>query len=382
MADRPRLPYGRQWLDDDDVAAVVEVLRGDWLTTGPLVAEFERALAARASTRHAAAVSSGTAALHTAYFAAGLTRGDAIVTSPLTFVSTASVALNLGAGVRFADVDPGTGNLDPGAAGSAVEADTRLIVPVDYAGHPADYEAFSRLAGSRGLHVVADAAHSFGATYHGRPAGSLAHASTTSFHPVKPITTGEGGAVFTDIDEWQTRATEFRNHGIVRDACRHRRPGGSWHYEVHELGLNYRLPDVLCALGLSQLAKLDRFLARRREIAARYTAALGEAGGLELPVVLEGVEPGWHLYIVRVRDAGRREALFDFLRRQGLLVQLHYVPVHLHPVFAELGFRPGQFPNAEDYASRAMSIPLYPKMSDNDVDRVIRTVLVGAKQLL
>ncbi len=230
--------------------------------------------------------------------------------------------------------------------------------------------------------VAADAAHSLGATYHGRPAGSLAHASATSFHPVKPITTAEGGAVFTDLDDWRVRAEEFRNHGIVRDRARHLEPDGDWHYEVQNLGLNYRLPDVLCALGLRQLEKLNDFIARRREIAARYSAALGEAEGIELPVVLDGVEPGWHLYVVRVRDAARRRAMFDHLRSEGLIVQLHYVPVHLHPVFRELGFMPGSVPRAEDYAARAISIPIYPAMSDDDVDRVIETVLAASRELL
>ena len=382
MSDRPRLPYGRQSLDDDDVEAVAGVLRGDWLTTGPLVGEFEGALAVRTGSRHAIAVNSGTAALHTAYFAAGLTRGDSIVTSPLTFVSTASTAIHLGAEVRFADVDPATGNLDPSSVAAQLDSSTRLIVPVDYSGHPADYDAFHALAAERGILVVADAAHSLGATYHGRPAGSLAHASATSFHPVKPITTAEGGAVFTDLDDWRVRAEEFRNHGIVRDRARHLEPDGDWHYEVQSLGLNYRLPDVLCALGLRQLEKLNDFIARRREIAARYSAALGEAEGIELPVVLDGVEPGWHLYVVRVRDAARRRAMFDHLRSKGLIVQLHYVPVHLHPVFRELGFRPGSVPRAEDYAARAISIPIYPAMSDDDVDRVIETVLAASRELL
>ena len=382
MPERPPLPYGRQWLDEDDVEAVTRVLRGDWLTTGPLVEELERAIAARGGARHATAVSSGTAALHTAYFAAGLEEGDEVVTSPLTFVSTASAALHLGAGVRFADVDPRTGNVDPQAMEEAIGPATRLLVSVDYAGHPADYGSLRALGDRRGIRIVADAAHSFGAAYRGDPVGALAHATTVSFHPVKPITTGEGGAVLTDDDEWRSRAAGFRNHGIVRDQSRHRGTGGAWYHEVQALGLNYRLPDILCALGLSQLGKLDRFLARRREIAHRYTRALGDLSGIELPCVLEGVSPGWHLYVIRVKDAARRESLFDFLRRKGLGVQLHFIPVHLHPLFQDLGYRAGSCPHAEEFASRAISIPIFPRMRDDDVDRVVDTLLQGAKELL
>ncbi|MDX1390018.1 MAG: UDP-4-amino-4,6-dideoxy-N-acetyl-beta-L-altrosamine transaminase [Acidobacteriota bacterium] len=382
MTERRFLPYGKQWLDDEDVDAVAAVLRGDWLTTGPRVDEFEEALAARAGTRHAVAVSSGTAALHTAYFAGGLGEGDEIVVPALTFVATASCALHLGSTVRFADVDPRTGNIDPDSMEEAIGPATRFVVPADYAGHPADYTAIRAVTDRRGVRVVADGAHSFGASYHGKPASALADATATSFHPVKPITTGEGGAVITDDDAWDDRARLFRNHGIVRDPGRQRSPGGAWHYEVQALGLNYRLPDILCALGLSQLKKLDRFLARRREIAAAYTETLAEARGIELPVAEEGVEPGWHLYVIRVSDASRREPVFDFLRRDGVGVQLHYTPVHLHPLYQDLGYESGSCPRAEDFASRAISIPIFPRMTDDDVQRVIDTVIRANREVL
>ncbi len=382
MTERESLPYGKQWLDDDDVAAVAAVLRGDWLTTGPLVEEFETVLAARAGTRHATAVSSGTAALHAAYFAAGLGKNDEIVVPALTFVSTASCALHLGAGVRFADVDSRTGTIDPGSMEQAIGPATRFVVPVDYAGHPADYEAIRAVTDRRGVRVVADGAHSFGASYHGKPASTLSDATATSFHPVKPITTGEGGAVLTDHDDWHDRACLFRDHGIVRDPARHRTAGGAWYYEVQALGLNYRLPDILCALGLSQLRKLDSFLTRRREIATMYSAGLGDARGIELPAVEERVEPGWHLYVIRVGEASRRERVFDFLRREGLGVQLHYTPVHLHPLYQDLGYGTGSCPHAEDFASRAISIPIFPRMTDDDVNRVIDTVIHAAGELL
>jgi dTDP-4-amino-4,6-dideoxygalactose transaminase len=381
MTEGRELPYGRQWISEDDLRAVERVLGGAWLTTGPAVEEFERALALRGGVRAAVAVNSGTAALHSAYFAAGLSPGDELITSPLTFVATASVAVQLGARVRFCDVDARTGNLDPERVEEAVGERTRLLVPVDYAGHPADYDRLAAIAGPRELGLVADAAHSFGATYRGRPVGSLADATTTSFHPVKLITTAEGGALLTDREDWQQRALEFRNHGIVRaDGSSADEPG--WHYEIRSLGLNYRIPDVLCALGLSQLSKMESFLARRREIASRYMEAFADLEALELPAVLDGVAPAWHLFVVRVRDAGRRRALFDRLRSRGMRVQVHYIPVYLHEAFRALGYQPGLCPVAEAFAQRALSLPIFPGMSESDLAWSIDTILEAAAETL
>lgn len=386
MADRPpsdrKLPYGSQWVDDDDIAAVVEVLRGEWLTTGPTVDAFEAALAAAGGARHAVAVSSGTAALHTMYAAAGLGRDDELVTSPLTFVATATAALMLGARVRFADVEPDTGTLDAAAAAAASTAATRLWVAVDYAGHPARYDELGTAAERHGVELLADAAHSFGARYKGRAVGAVARATATSFHPVKPFTSAEGGAVLTDDDRWAEAARAFRNHGMVRDRKRLRHPGAAWYYEVQSLGLNYRLPDVLCALGLSQIGKLERFIARRRAIAARYQRAFAELAALELPVVRDDSEPAWHLYAVRVREASRRDAFFDALQARGLGVQVHYLPVHWHPAYEDLGYRRGLCPIAEDYAARVVSLPLFPKMTDSDVERVVETVAATCRDVL
>jgi perosamine synthetase len=382
MADD--IPYARQWLDEDDVEAVARALRGDFLTTGPLVEAFERELATRAETAHAVAVSSGTAALHSAYFALGLGPGSALVTSPLTFVATASAAALLGADVRFADVEASTGNLDPEAAGAALDAPVRAVAAVDFAGHPARYEQLREICEAGGAALVADAAHSFGARRGGCAATALADVAITSFHPVKLITTAEGGALLTSRADLAQRARRFRNHGIVREPEQFLalESPGPWHYEVHELGLNYRLPDVLCALGLAQLAKLSRFVARRREIAARYQAELASLASLELPVVEPACEPSWHLYVVRVREAKRRRDFFEALRARGLGVQLHYAPVHLQPAFRARGFRAGQFPRAEDFAARALSLPLFPRMSDANVSRVIETVHAAARALL
>lgn len=383
MAEPSFLPYGRQSLDADDVEAVLQVLRGDWLTTGPAVEAFESGLTGFTRARHARVVNSGTAALHAAYAAAGLGPGHSIVTSPLTFVATAHCAVWLGADVRFADVDPATGLIDPDQAAALVDDSTRLIVPIDYAGHPCDYSALRALAERTGTTLVADAAHSLGATYEGDPVGTLAHLTATSFHPVKPITSAEGGAVLTDDPELDRRVAQFRNHGIERDRDRMQDGDpGPWKYEVQALGLNYRMPDVLCALGLSQLGKLESFLARRQELAARYTRDLADVAGIELPPTAANTTPGWHIYVIRVREAGRRRAMFERLRHEGLGVQLHYDPVHLHPFYADRGHRSGACPNAEDFTSRAISIPLYPALADADADRVVATIRAAAADIL
>lgn len=374
MSDQP-IPYGRQSIDDDDIAAVVETLRSDLLTTGPRVAGFEAGLASVTGARFVAAVSSGTAALHTAYAALGLGPGDEVVMPPLTFAATANAALYLGARPVFADVDPETGLLDPVAVAAAITPRTRAVVAVDYAGLPADYAAIRSAMARAELPIVADAAHSLGAHDGGQPVGRLADLTTLSFHPVKLITTGEGGAVATDNADWYRRVAGFRAHGIVRDQTRLPRDEGPWHQEMQSLGYNYRLSDVASALGSSQLAKLGRFIARRRAIAARYDQAFGRLPGLRLPGRRTGAESAWHLYVLRVvDDPPSRRAFFERLAAAGLGVQVHYLPVYRHPYYAELGYRPGQCPAAEDFYQRALSIPIFPAMADGDVDRVIETV--------
>ena len=378
----PLIPYGRQWIDDDDIAAVASVLRSDYLTTGPAVDNFEQALEAVTGASRAVALNSGTSALHAMYFGAGLGPGDEVITTPLTFAATANAALYLGATVRFVDVLADTGNIDPGAVEAAIVPRTRLVVAVDYAGHPADYDALSDVTSQRGVTLLADAAHSLGATYRGRPVGRLAAASELSFHPVKPITTGEGGAVITDDEELADRVARFRTHGITRDPEVMERDDGAWHYEQHDLGFNYRLTDLHAALGTSQLRRLGAFLARRRAIADRYLEQLGDLDMLTLPEVRQDVEPGWHLFVVRVAEASRRRPFFDRLREHGLGVQVHYIPVHHHPYYRRLGFAPGTCPIAEDYSARAISLPIFPQMSDDEVDRVISAVRMAARDIL
>ncbi|WP_394360361.1 DegT/DnrJ/EryC1/StrS family aminotransferase [Amycolatopsis sp. SB7-3] len=368
------LPYGRQSVSDEDIAAVTEVLRGDWLTTGPAVTRFEEDLAEHTGGTPAVAVTSGTAALHVAYAAAGIGPDDEVVTSPMTFVATAATAALLGGKVVFADVEADTGNLDPAAAAAAVTSRTKVVAAVDYAGHPAELDELGRIAHDNGALLLEDAAHSVGGSWQGRPVGSLADLTTFSFFPTKNLTTAEGGAVVAGSDELLARARGFRNHGLVRDKAAQRYPDeGAWHQEVHEFGLNYRLPDVLCALGSSQLRRLAEFKKRRAEIHARYTAALSSVDGVLTPAVREGADPVWHLYPLRVLE-GRRRALFDHLRAKGIGVQVNYIPAYWHPVFEDLGYRRGMCPNAELYYSQELSLPLFPALTDADVDRVIDEV--------
>ncbi len=380
------LPYGRQWLDEADIDSIVKVLRSDYLTTGPLVERFEGSLASFTGARFASVVNSGTSALHAAYFAAGLEAGDEIVTSPLTFAATANAALYLGATVRFVDVRADTGNIDPEGLEAAITERTKLIVPVDYAGHPADYDEITAIAQQHGTKVVADAAHSLGATYKGRKVGTLADATELSFHPVKPVTTAEGGAVLTDDPDMDKRAKLFRTHGITKapdEMAADAEAEGPWFHEMQHLGFNYRLTDVQCALGTSQMTKLETFINRRQEIAERYTSALKDLSELLLPTERPDVRSGWHLYVIRVAgDAARRRPLFDRLRDLGLGVQVHYIPVHFHPYYQQLGYKKGICPVAEDFYHRAVSLPIYPQMSDDDVAWSIERVRQAVKDVL
>jgi len=390
------LPYGRQSIDESDIEAVATVLRGDWLTTGPAVTTFEEDLA-RLSTAsavstvstvsspgaapiQAVSVTSGTAALHVAYAALGVGAGDEVVTTALTFVATASCASMLGATVVFADICADTGNLDPQAVAAAMTDRTRVIAGVDYAGHPIDAPALTAIAHAGDAALLEDAAHSVGGSLDGQPVGSLADLTTFSFFPTKNLTTAEGGAVLTRRQEVADRARAFRTIGLVRDPRVLRLPDeGPWHQEVHDFGLNYRLPDLLCALGSSQLRRLPAFKARRDAITARYNQGLADIDELRLPACRDGADPMWHLYPLRIRD-GRRRALFEHLRANDVGVQVNYIPVYWHPVYADLGYRRGMCPVAEDYYSQQISLPIFPDLADGDVDRVIDLIrgFVGA----
>ncbi len=374
VRSRP-LPYGRQSISQADIDAVVSVLRSDLLTTGPQVERFEKAFARTVETREAAALSSGTAALHAAASALGLGRGDEAIVPCLTFAASANCFLYQGARPIFADVDPDTLLLDPESVESLITPRTKAILAVDFAGQPCDYPRLRRIAQGKGIALIADSCHALGARLQGRPVGGLADISTFSLHPVKHVTAGEGGAASTDSPQLAQAMRRFRNHGIGSD---HRQRLGSWVYAVEELGFNYRLTDFQSALARRQLSELPRWLRRRREIASRYDHAFEQLESV-LPLQRrEGVEHAYHLYVIRLvpeRLAADRKRIFEALRAEGIGVNVHYIPVHLHPYYRDaLGTAPGQCPRGEQAYESILTLPLYPAMSESDVDDVIEAV--------
>ena len=374
------LPYGRQSLNEQDIQAVVEVLRSDWLTTGPKVGEFEERFAAWVRAKYGVSFSSGTAALHGAAFAAGLGPGDEAITMPMTFCATANCVLYQGANAVFADVSPDTLNLDPGEVSKKLSARAssrvKAIIAVDYAGHPAALDELGALAKAHGMFLIEDACHALGAEFHGKRVGSIADMTVFSFHPVKHLTTGEGGMVTTNDARLAETLRRFRNHGISSEA-RQRHESGQWFYEVVLLGFNYRLTDIACALGLSQLEKLDANLARRREIAAQYAEAFWDLPAIVIPTVRDGVVPAWHLYPVRLKlellAAGRGE-IFQALRAENIGVNVHYIPVHQHPYYRERFNTEAGYPVAEDAYERLISLPMFHSMTAQDVEDVIHAL--------
>lgn len=368
------IPYGHQSINDADVEAVVDALRSDWLTTGPLVEKFELAIEAIVGAP-SVVVSSGTAALHCAYAAIGIEPGDEVITPPITFIATQATAALMGAKIVFADVQSDTANIDPQAVEAAITPRTKAIVAVDYAGHPADMSELRRIADKYGVFLIEDAAHSIGSLYKGLPVGSLADITTFSFFPTKNLTTAEGGALASTKPELLRRAREFSRQGLIRDPARfqiHRE--GPWHQEVHEFGINYRLPDVLCALGISQIHKLAQFKQKRKTLFDTYMSAFSEAQNLILPVVRSYVDPMWHLYPLRVPKNVRAE-MFSSLRKSGIGVQVNFLPVYWHPVFANDGYARGLCQVAETFYQQEISLPMYVGLDEKNQQFVIDHVL-------
>jgi perosamine synthetase len=367
------LPYGRQTIDDADVAAVVATLRSDWLTTGPAVAEFERRFADVVSARYAVAVSSGTAALHAAASAAGVGPGDEAITTPLTFVATANAVLYQGGRPVFADIDSARLTIDPASIERLLTSRTKAIMPVHYAGQPCDLDAIQALARARGLRVIEDAAHALGARYRGRPIGALSDLTVFSLHPVKHVTSGEGGVVTTDDADLADRLRRFRNHGLAADATT-RNASGAIYSEMVDLGFNYRITDIQCALATTQLGKLDASLARREAIASRYRTALREQRGMTMPMVAGDVRHAWHIFPILLeldRLAVDRQTIFAALRAENIGVTVHYIPAYWHPYYERLDYPRGLCPVAEDTAARLLTLPMFPGMTDADVDDVV-----------
>jgi perosamine synthetase len=371
------LPYGRQTIDEHDIQSVVEVLRSDWLTTGPKVREFEQAFARALGAGEAVAVSSGTAALHAAMHALGVGPGDEVIVPALTFAASANCAVYQGATPVFADVDSRTLLIDPKDVKAKITLRTRAVIAVDYAGQPCDYDALREITGRHDLALVADACHSLGGSYKGRAVGTLADLNIFSLHPVKAMTTGEGGMITTESFETAYRMRCFRNHGVTSDHCQ-REKEGSWLYDMVELGYNYRLNDLQCALGLSQLSKVFDWVARRRTIARRYDRAIAPMIGVERLARRDDAESAYHLYVVRLGTAclsADRARIFAALRAEGIGVNVHYLPVHLHPFYRKrFGTGPGLCPRAEAAYETILSLPLFPAMSDGDVEDVIQAL--------
>lgn len=361
------IPYSTQDISEADIRAVVAVLRSGWLTQGPALERFEKALARKVRAKFAIAFNSGTAALHAAYFAAGVGKGDEVIVPSLTFAATANAALYQGATPVFADSDPEDGTMSVAAARKKISKRTKAIVPVDYAGRPADLRAFKALAKKHGLVFIEDAAQALGASYRGMPVGTQADMTMFSFHPVKSITTGEGGVIVTDNETYANALRLFRSHGISKDAKTFARKGrGPWYQEMQELGYNYRMPEMSAALGLSQLTRLATFIRKRRAAAKRYASLLKDIPGLVLPPAERAHErSAWHLYPIRLAPAlaHKRDAVFAALRGAGIGVQVHHVPVHTHLYYEKLGCQKGLCPNAEAFVASEISIPLFSKIT-------------------
>lgn len=375
------LSYGKQQIDEDDIAAVVETLQSPFLTQGPKVEEFEQAVADYVGAKYAVAFSNGTAALHGACYAAEIGDGDEVITTPITFVATSNAVLYCGGTPVFADIDERTYNIDPLDIKKKITPKTKAIMSVDFTGQPVDIDTIMDIARRHNLVVIEDGAHSLGANYKGRKVGSQADMTMFSFHPVKPITTGEGGIITTNSEVYFEKLKLFRSHGISKTS--HAIEQGDWYYEMTELGFNYRMSDIQAVLGLSQMRKLDGFIERRREIAALYNEKLASVPGVILPEQLDETESGWHLYMIQLDSkvlTKSRRSIFDEMRVLNIGVHVHYIPVYWQPYYQGLGYEKRLCPVAEDWYAQALTLPIYPGMTDEDISDVVGALRIVASE--
>lgn len=367
------LPYGQQWIEDEDVEAVVATLKSPFLTTGPKIKEFEQTVADYVGVKYAVAFANGTAALHGACYAAGIAEGDEVITTPITFAASANAVRYMGAEVVFADIDEQTYNIDPLEIEKKITPRTKAFIPVDFTGQSVDIDAIMDLAKEHKCVVIEDAAHALGADYKERKVGKTADMTMFSFHPVKPVTTAEGGVIVTDNEEYYQKMLRFRGHGI--EQTDYATEQGAWYYEMVDLGYNYRMTDIQAALGISQMKKLDSFIEKRRNLANQYTAQLQELAGVSSPYQVENDASGWHLYSVQLDEAvlGKsRKQIFEEMRAANIGVHVHYIPVYWHPYYKGLGYEKGLCPKAEKWYENALTLPIYPKMTSLDVEDVLK----------
>lgn len=373
-----KLYYGHQYIDEADVEAVSAVIRSDYLTCGPKITELEKMLCDITGAKYAVVCSSDTAALHIACMAAGVSDGDEVITTPITFLASANCAVYCGGKPVFADINPETYNMDPKKIREAVTDRTRAIVAVDYTGQAVDLDPIMQLCEEKKIVLIEDAAHSIGTRYNGKPVGSIAHMTTFSFHPVKTVTAGEGGAVMTNDEELYKKLLLYRSHGMTRDESMMTKPSeGGWYYQMIDLGYNYRMTDMQAALLISQLKKLPMFMQRRREIVEKYNSVFSQMPEIIVQKDIEASDSVRHLYILRLnpdRLNCSRKDFFDAMAAENIICNVHYIPVYLQPYYLERGYEPGLCPNAEALYDNMMSLPLYYAMSDKDVDDVIEAV--------
>jgi UDP-4-amino-4,6-dideoxy-N-acetyl-beta-L-altrosamine transaminase len=372
------LPYGHHQIDSDDIKAVIDTLKSDFITQGPKIDEFEKIIAKYCKAHYAVVFSSGTTALHAAAFTAGINEGDEAITTPITFAASANCVLYLNGKIRFADIKKDTYNIDPQHIKKQITSKTKAIIPVDFTGQPCDIDEINDIAQKNKCVVIEDAAHALGAEYKGKKIGGFTDLTVLSFHPVKHITTGEGGMVLTNNEEYYEKLQQFRTHGITKNPKKMKKNEGPWYYEMQMLGYNYRLTDFQCALGISQFNKLDKFIKRRREIVNQYNKAFSDLEEIVTPYEKPDVKSSYHLYIIQLKLEKLkvdRKQIFNALRTENIGVHVHYIPVHLHPFYQEnFGYKKGDYPLAENYYERALTIPLFPKMNSDDINDVINAV--------